>query len=195
MKTKKPLGYACLLLFLVSIPFANWFLDRHGFYDAPLLGPVPSAVWVVGIAFVLRDLGQFVAGRLLAWLCIAIGVALSIWLASPGLALASGVAFFWSESTDALIFTPLANRGGRLFLLGLTISGLAASVVDSALFLRIAFGSFDGWWQFTLAKCAFVLLAAPIAWGIRYALLPRNTHAELAEQDGVSVVPVAAPAD
>ncbi len=161
------LGWACLGLFLASIPFANWWLDAHGFWDVPHLGMVPSAVWVVGIAFVLRDLGQYVAGRRLAWLCIIVGVALSVWLASPSLALASGVAFAWSESTDALVFTPLANKSGRLFFVGLFISGLAASVVDSALFLRIAFGTFDGWWQLTIVKDAFVLLAAPVAWVIR----------------------------
>lgn len=166
-EVKLTLGWACLLLFLASIPFANWWLKEHGFWDVPHLGMVPSAVWVVGIAFVVRDLGQYTAGRVLAWLAIAVGVGLSVWLASPSLALASGVAFAWSESTDALVFTPLSNRGNHLFLIGLCVSGLAASVVDSALFLRIAFHSFDGWWQLTIIKDAFVLLAAPVAWGIR----------------------------
>lgn len=170
MNTKRLVGLLALLLFLTSIPFANWFLKTHGFWNVPHLGMVPSAVWVVGIAFVLRDMGQFVAGKWLAWLAIVVGVGLSYWLASPSLALASGVAFAWSESTDALVFTPLANKSGRLFFVGLCVSGLAASVVDSALFLRIAFHSFNGWWQLTLVKDAFVLMAAPVAWAIRSRL-------------------------
>ncbi len=160
-------GWLSLLLFLSSIPFANWWLEHHGFWDVPHLGMVPSGVWVVGFSFVLRDMGQYVAGRRAAWIAIGIGTALSWWLASPGLAIASGVAFLWSESTDALIFTPLASRGIGFFFCGLCLSGLAASVVDSALFLRIAFGSFDGWWQLTLVKDAFVLMAAPVALLVR----------------------------
>lgn len=170
MVTRQRLGLASLGLFLASIPFANWWLRVHGLWDVPHLGLVPSAVWVVGIAFVVRDIGQFIAGRALAWIAIIAGVLLSWWLASPGLALASGCAFAWSESTDALVFTPLANRSGRLFLIGLCISGLAASVVDSAIFMRLAFHSFDGWWQLTIVKDVFVLMAAPVAYMIRQRL-------------------------
>jgi uncharacterized PurR-regulated membrane protein YhhQ (DUF165 family) len=163
----KTLGIASIILFLFSIPLANWWLDRYGFWDVPHLGPVASGVWVVGIAFVLRDFGQYVVGRRVAWAAIACGTILSVWLASPGLAVASGAAFLWSESTDALVFTPLANRGIGLFFAGLCLSGLAASMVDSALFVRIAFGSFSGWWQLTLVKDVFVLLAAPVVLAIR----------------------------
>lgn len=170
----KTVGILSTIGFLLSIPFANWWLKVHGFWNVPALGSVPSGVWVVGISFVLRDLGQYVMGRRVAWAAIAIGTALSWFLASPGLAVASGVAFLWSESTDALIFTPLANKGSGLFALGLLVSGLLASVVDSALFLRLAFGSFHGWWQLTLVKDAFVLMAAPVAWSIRYGLLQRR---------------------
>lgn len=173
----KILGIATTLLFLLSIPFANRWLEEYGFREIiPGLGPVPSAVWVVGFAFCFRDLGQYIMGRRVAWIAIAIGTVLSWWLASPALAVASGVAFLWSESTDALVFTPLANKGNTLFFLGLCISGLAASLVDSALFLRIAFGSFDGWWQFTIAKCMFVLFAAPIVWSIRWFMNRTNTR-------------------
>ncbi len=167
-RSRMSVGAAALVLFLLSIPFANWWLERHGFWDAPFVGPVPSAVWVVGFAFVLRDLAQLFLGRKWAWAAIAAGTLLSWWVASPALAFASGSAFLWSESTDALIFTPLANRGTtRAFLVGVTVSGYAASVVDSALFLRLAFHTFDGWWQLAVAKVFFVVLATPVAWGVR----------------------------
>lgn len=182
MTERRAIGSVALAAFLLSIPFANWWLTQHGLVDIPALGKIPSAVWVVGIAFVVRDLAQLALGRTWAWVAIVAGVFLSWWIAAPHIAFASGAAFLWSESTDALIFTPLANRGTKMFLLGVSISGYAASVVDSALFLRIAFHSFDGWWQFTVAKVFFVACATPFAWGVR-AVLARNAHAELAFAD------------
>lgn len=165
---KNAIGYTALALFLASIPFANWWLNRHGLWDSGALGLLPSALWVVAISFVLRDIVQITIGKTWAWAAIAAGTVLSVYLASPALAIASGVAFAVSESFDALIFTPLANRGR--FLLAVTISGYAAGFVDSALFLRIAFGSYSGWWQLGLAKAAVIAIATPFAWLSRRAL-------------------------
>jgi queuosine precursor transporter len=171
-------GILALAVFLLTIPFANLWLARFGMWTMPWLGLVPSAVWIVAIAFVARDLAQITLGRKWAWAAIAAGAGLSLWVASPRLALASGLAFLWSESTDTLVFTPLANRGTTMaFVLGVSISGYAASVVDSALFIRLAFHTFDGWWQFTLAKIFFVLCATPLAWAIRSVAAPRRTAA------------------
>lgn len=172
---KRSSGLVCLALFMASIPFANWYLKHHGFWHIPHLGIVPSAVWVVGFAFVLRDLAQITIGRWPTWAAIAVGAVLSWWLASPTLAVASGAAFLWSEGTDALIFTPLADRGR--FLLGISISGYAASAVDSALFVRLAFHSYDGWWQLTVVKIVFVALATPVAYGIRRLVVPKGDRA------------------
>ena len=43
------IGAITLIGFLATIPFANWWLDRFGMYDAPLIGLVPSGLWVVGV--------------------------------------------------------------------------------------------------------------------------------------------------
>jgi hypothetical protein len=166
--THKIIGRLALAGFLASIPFANWWLEHFGFWNAPFLGPLPSALWVVAISFVLRDLVQITLGRTFAWAAIAVGTILSWWLASPALAVASGAAFLISESTDAAIFTPLANRGR--FLLGVTVSGYAAGFIDSAVFLRIAFGSWAGWWQLGIAKAIVVACATPVAWVVRRSI-------------------------
>jgi len=165
----KVVGWVAVTGFLGSIPFANWWLANNGMWDAPVLGMLPSALWVVAISFVLRDLAQITLGRKFAWAAIAVGTVLSWWLANPMLAVASGVAFLISESTDAAIFTPLADRGR--FLLGVTISGYAAGFIDSAVFLRIAFGSWAGWWQLGVAKAIVIMCATPVAWGVRRAVL------------------------
>jgi len=168
LKRNTYIGYASLSAFLLSIPFANWWLERHGLWDMPHVGMVPSAVWVIAISFVVRDLAQITIGRKATWAAIAAGTILSWWLASPALAVASGAAFLWSESTDALVFTPLADRGR--FALGVAISGIAASAVDSAIFMRLAFDSWE-WWPLFLAKSAFVLAATPVAWMVRRSVI------------------------
>ena len=170
----KTIGTIATAGFLASIPFANWWLNTNGMWNAPLLGPVPSALWVVAISFVLRDIIQITIGKHVAWVAILIGAMLSWWLSSPALALASGAAFLISESTDAAIFTPLANRGR--FLLAITISGYAAGFIDSAVFLRIAFDSWDGWWQLGVAKAVVILCATPVAWVVRRDLLRKSMH-------------------
>jgi uncharacterized PurR-regulated membrane protein YhhQ (DUF165 family) len=165
----RAVGIISFLAFLASVPFANWWLTENGLWTSPLLGPIPSAIWVVAIAFVLRDLVQITLGRRPAWIAIAIGTVLSVWIAEPKFAVASGAAFAVSESLDALIFTPLASRGR--FLLAVSISGWAAGFLDSAVFVRLAFGSFSGWWQLGVAKIVVIAAAAPVAWLVRRIVL------------------------
>jgi uncharacterized PurR-regulated membrane protein YhhQ (DUF165 family) len=68
---------------------------------------------------------------------------------------------------DFGIYTPLAERR---FMLAVLVSSVAGSFLDSALFLRIAFGSYDGWWQLAVAKSLIVLLASPLAWEVRHVV-------------------------
>lgn len=161
---KKIIGLTTFTLFLLTIPATNWTLNHYGFVNLPLLGPVASGVFWVGVSFVLRDLAQTFLGKVWAWTAIVAGTILTSLLVDPFLAFASGMAFLWSESTDALVFTPLADRGK--FVVGVAISGVAASVVDSILFLQLAFGSPAGWWQLFVVKSVIVMAATPIAaWG------------------------------
>lgn len=167
--TDRKVGLVALALFVASIPLANWTLDRYGFRDVWLLGPVASGVVWVGLAFVARDVVQLTLGKVITLAAIAAGVVLSVILADPGLAAASAWAFCLSELLDFVIYTPLA---ARRFLAAVLISSVAGSFLDSALFLRIAFGSFHGWWQLAVAKSVIVCLAAPVAWYVRKRLTP-----------------------
>lgn len=164
------IGIVCLVGFLGAVPFANWWLTENGLWKAPILGPVPSALWIVAIGFVLRDIVQVTLGRHIAWAAIGVGTLVSLMVAAPQIAFASGTAFALSESFDALIFTPLADRGR--FLLGVSISGWAAGFIDSAVFVRIAFGSFAGWWQLGVAKMIVIAFVTPITWLARRYLIP-----------------------
>jgi uncharacterized PurR-regulated membrane protein YhhQ (DUF165 family) len=166
----KRTGWTTLIAFIATIPIANAWLKHFGFWHVPGLGPVASGVVWVGLAFVLRDVAQLVLGRRWTWFAIALGTILSWWLASPALAVASGCAFAISETMDALIYTPLADR---MFLRAVVISGWIGSLVDSAVFVKLAFRSYSGWWQLGLVKAIVVALATPVAYTVRRHL-PRQ---------------------
>lgn len=157
--------------FVATIPVANWTLSRYGFVSVPLLGSVASGVVWVGLAFVLRDLGQLLTSKWHTLAAVAVGVVLSYILADPFIAVASAWAFCLSELLDFSIYTPLARRR---FVLAVLVSSIAGSFLDSALFLRLAFDSYDGWWQLAVAKSLVVVLAAPLAWGVRRAVLRKS---------------------
>jgi hypothetical protein len=140
-------GYLALAGFAATIPAANWLIghvgvqfDPHG----PHLIPVgfglmaPSGVLMVGLALVLRDAVHETLGARWAVAAILAGAALSGLFAAGPLVVASAVAFLLSEMADLVVYTPL--RRDRLWLAVLA-SGAAGSVVDSAVFLWLAFGS------------------------------------------------------
>lgn len=135
-----------------------------------LVGPVPVApgllapagVYFAGLAFTLRDLLQDRLGRRWTVAAILIGAALSA-LLSPSLALASGAAFLLSELADFAVYTPLKKRS---WLGAIVLSNTAGDLVDSVLFLWLAFGSFEflagqlvGKWWMTALTVAVLWLA------------------------------------
>jgi queuosine precursor transporter len=138
-----------ILAYIATIPAANYLIGHVGTVcvpDGPCLIPVapgilaPSGVLMIGAALLLRDLVQRRYGARWSLGCIGVGTALSFAIAPPALALASGAAFLLSELTDLAVFTPLYRR--RL-IAAVALSVLAGAVVDSALFLWLAFGSLD----------------------------------------------------
>lgn len=94
----------------------------------------PAGVYFVAAALVLRDAAQYGLGRAWVLAVMAAGVVLSVLVAGPGLALASGAAFALSESADFALFTRMAPRWGWAVFAG----GMAGAVVDSLAFLGIA---------------------------------------------------------
>ncbi|WP_280299711.1 VUT family protein [Nocardia abscessus] len=97
----------------------------------------PAGVLLLGPALVLRDAVQWLWGIPTALTVLLIGAIVSYAVASPAIATASAVAFAVSEFIDFLVFTWLAPRWTRAVLLG----GIAGALLDSVLFLLIAFQS------------------------------------------------------
>lgn len=162
-----------VLAYALTIPLANWMIGNVGtqhFPDGPHTIPVgfgydaPSGVLVIGLALVLRDAIHRFAGKGLALVAIFIGVVLSYVLADPHIATASAVAFALSELADFAVYAPLARR--KLWLAVLA-SGAVGAVVDSFLFLELAFGSTMFWQGQVLGKIYFSIAAAAAILAVR----------------------------
>src|SRR3546814_11421603 len=82
-----------------------------------------------------RTLGPTAARRVI-YAGFALAVVLSIWLATPRIAIASGTAFLVAQLLDVAIFNRL--RAGAWWRAPL-VSSAIGSVVDTALFFSIAF--------------------------------------------------------
>jgi queuosine precursor transporter len=167
------IGYAAFLLFLLSIPLANWMIGHVGTVCAPngpCLIPVapglmaPSGVLTVGFALVLRDLVQRFLGRGWGLAAVLLGTAVSALVADRALVLASGVAFMLSELADFAVYTPLQRRGLVLAVLASAGAGL---VVDSLVFLSLAFHSLDFLAGQIVGKAWAMLISIPAVHAVR----------------------------
>jgi len=164
-------GIVFLVLFALTIPAANWLIGHVGTTcvpQGPCLIPVapglmaPSGVLMIGIALVLRDLVQRRLGIGLAIGAVLGGTVLSALVAPPSLVIASGAAFLFSEMVDLMVYTPLAQR--RL-MTAVIASSMAGLIVDSIVFLWLAFGSLDFLAGQVVGKAWMVLASIPfVVW-------------------------------
>ncbi|AWV19819.1 beta-carotene 15,15'-monooxygenase (plasmid) [Methylobacterium sp. XJLW] len=165
-------GFGFLVAYAACIPAANWFIQHVGttcLPNGPCLIPVgprglsaPSGVLMIGLALVLRDLVQRRLGVRWAFGAIANGAALSAMFVPPSLIVASVAAFILSEAADLAVYTPLQRRG---LILAVLASSVVGFVVDSMLFLYLAFGNLDYLIGQILGKFWAVIVTLPaIAW-------------------------------
>ena len=166
-------GLAFLFLFCLTIPAANWLIGHAGTFcqpNGPCLVPVapgllaPSGVLMVGAAFVLRDLVQRRFGVGVGICAILMGAALSGLLAPPALVFASATAFLLSETVDFAIYTPLARKR---FVAAVVASGFLGLVVDSVVFLWLAFGSLEFLAGQIVGKAWMIVLSIPLVMWLR----------------------------
>jgi uncharacterized PurR-regulated membrane protein YhhQ (DUF165 family) len=144
------------------VVLANWLASKY-LVHVPLTDYLaPAGVFAIGGVLVLRDWLQQLAGLrwtmplvyaagLVSW---GIGDAAG-WTSLEKIAVASVIAFSVSETVEALVFTPIRNRS---LALGVALSGTAGNVLDSWLFLTIAFGSTAFFWGQFWGKTEMVAL-------------------------------------
>ena len=109
MRGQNVIRAGLFVAYVATVPVANWLVDRFGVVPVGFGLRAPAAVYLVGLAFTLRDLLQEWAGRRFVVIGILCGALLSFLVASPGLALASGTAFsvvFLQLAFGSLEFLP-----------------------------------------------------------------------------------------
>lgn len=136
-------------LFAATIPAANWLIGNVGTTcvpDGPCLVPVgfglmaPSGVLMIGLALVLRDWLHELAGWKWALAAVLLGAALSLTFSPPALAIASATAFLLAELADLGVYARLREKGKPLAVMASQVVG---AFLDSAIFVYLAFGSFE----------------------------------------------------
>ncbi len=161
-------GLVFLALFCLTIPLANWMIGHVGTtctIGGPCVIPVapgimaPSGVLMIGTALVLRDLVQRRLGIEFGLGAVVAGAAISAAIAPRSLVLASAAAFLLSEFAGFAVYTPLARR--RL-VLAVVASSAIGLVVDSIVFLWLAFGSLEFLTGQIIGKAWMVLIATPL---------------------------------
>ena len=160
---------AAACAFVASVWLANYLVNTYGPIRVwPTSLYAPAGVYVIGVAFLLRDTIQRFAGQWVALALVAVGTGLSA-LVNPTLAAASAAAFAASELLGLLVFTTLGGNtaGPRRLTIAVIVAQAAAAALDSYVFLTIAFGSlafFDGQ---MVAKVSVTILALPFVLAAR----------------------------
>ena len=162
--TWKPLLW---VLFVATVLGANWSISQFGIVPIGFGTSAPAGVYFAGIAFTLRDLLHNQPGSSRPWIISAImaGAFLSALVAdAQRLALASATAFFLAEMADWAVYSPLRRKG---WIVAVAASNSIGLLVDSIIFLSLAFGSLAFLEGQILGKAYMTLLAIAILWIIR----------------------------
>ena len=132
-------GFVYLAGFISCIPIANWLIGHVGSTC------VPDGPCLIAVA----------PGLTAPSGVLMIGLAL---------VLASALAFFFSELADFFVYTPLQQRR---FVTAVIASSLAGLVVDSVIFLWVAFHSFNFLLGQIVGKAWMVLASLPLIHWLR----------------------------
>jgi len=190
------IGVACMAMvvalsnYLVQFPVSPdqipaWIAaSSERFFGLTINELLTWGAFTYPIAFLVNDLTNRKFGKSSAQLVVVAGfviaVLLSIWLASPRIALASGAAFLIAQLLDVRIFDALRHTA---WWRAPVLSSACASAIDTLLFFSIAFiGTGLPWTTWALGDYAVKLLVA-LAMLIPFRLLIGSIRtAKLAEQ-------------
>ncbi|MDD3267286.1 MAG: VUT family protein [Burkholderiales bacterium] len=157
------------VLFLSMIPLAGYAIRNIGTCtpNVPCIIPVwtwpyiyaPSGVLFAGLAFVFRDILQRLTNIRIAIIAVIIGTILNYILVDGIIAIAGATAYLISETTDTIIYSLLQKYN---LILAILISALFGLVIDTLVFLQMAFHSLDYADGQIIGKLWMVLLSIPI---------------------------------
>ncbi len=160
-------------IYLASVVLANVLTDRYGLVPAGFGLTVTAGTYAAGAALLARDFVHRYSSVPYVLGAIAVAGALSWWLASASLALASTTAFLAAELVDLGVFTPARRRTG--FVPAALASNIVSAPVDTVVFLAIA-GFPLTWATITGQLVAKILWATlvPLALWVAASALPRQ---------------------
>lgn len=169
--------------FVATVWAANWAITRYGVVPIGFGLAAPAGVYFAGLSFGLRDALHEMGGRRIVLAAIGCGAGLSYWVSGGGsipggrapVALASGLAFAVSETADLVVYEPLRRRH---WVAAVVASNLVGSIVDSIVFLWLAFGGVDHLAGNAVGKTYMTAVALPIVWGVRRAVSRHSHHRE-----------------
>ena len=145
----KFLGLA--ILAMAAVVVASNYLVQFPFQPFGLADLLTWGAFTYPIAFLVTDLTNRKFGpqtaRLIVLVGFALAVILSVWLATPRIAIASGTAFLIAQMLDVFVFNRL--RQDAWWKAPLTSSFLGSSL-DTVIFFSLAFAT-----QFALLDASF----------------------------------------
>jgi len=121
--------------FIACVVLANWLTATFGLIPVGLGLMATAGTYAAGLTFVFRDWIHEAGGRWVAVGAIVAGAVLSWFVASPALAVASGVTFLVAEMADFGVYTPLRRRG---IIVAAIASNVVGFTLDTFLFLYLA---------------------------------------------------------
>jgi uncharacterized PurR-regulated membrane protein YhhQ (DUF165 family) len=148
-----------VLAMTVVVAASNWLVQF------PINDVLTWGAITYPFSFLITDLTTRLQGperaRRVVWVGFALAVFLSLWLATPRIALASGTAFLAGQLLDIRIFQRL--RTGSWWRAPL-VSSTLGSIVDTALFFSLAFaGTGLPWVTLAMGDLGVKLLLAVLA--------------------------------
>lgn len=160
MITSRWTSTAALLLtgYAAAIAAANWATTLWPQVSVAGLH-IPAGAFFAGLVFTVRNLLQDAAGSRTALIAVVAGAALSGLVASPHVALASATAFAISETADFAVYTPLRRRRP---IVAMALSNTLGLLLDSMVFLSLAFGSLSLFGGQVTGKAITTVLAVSV---------------------------------
>jgi len=163
---------AAAACYVGAIVLANWMITHvgvpndHGTHFAPVgFGlDAPSGVYAAAVAFPARDIVQRAAGRGAGLVAIGIGAAISWFVSTPEVAVASATTFVVSETVDFGVFTLLWRSG---LVRAVAVSSSASLLADSYLFVLLLGLPSTAVPGQVLGKTWVVLATLPLVWALR----------------------------
>lgn len=138
----RPISLAPFVAAMAAVVAASNVLVQYPFGHFGLGEVLTWGAFTYPIAFLVTDLANrsfgAPAARKVVLAGFAVAVVLSVWLATPRIAIASGAAFLAAQLLDVAIFDRLRRQ---VWWRAPLISSLVGSVLDTVLFFGLAFAA------------------------------------------------------